>query len=189
MAALDLPPETRTLPLRELRDLIERQYILSKLDENGWNISAPPGPRSSAPTCTRRCARSASPRDRPARARTGLSDHEHEGASQRAAFVLRSYMPERKARAKAAVQASSQKIERCWGQSCYRKVEEGFFVIKQGSSRVMIRVHPWKDHAVIRLAAQLVKGVRMEAPLALELLELNAVLRFGSFAYVPAARP
>jgi DNA-binding NtrC family response regulator len=39
MAALDLPPETRTLPLRELRDLIERQYILSKLDENGWNIS------------------------------------------------------------------------------------------------------------------------------------------------------
>jgi transcriptional regulator with GAF, ATPase, and Fis domain len=39
VAALDLPPETRTLPLRELRDLIERQYILSKLDENGWNIS------------------------------------------------------------------------------------------------------------------------------------------------------
>ena len=39
VAALDLPPETRTLPLRELRDLIERQYIMSKLDENGWNIS------------------------------------------------------------------------------------------------------------------------------------------------------
>ena len=39
VAALDLPPEARTLPLRELRDLIERQYILSKLDENGWNIS------------------------------------------------------------------------------------------------------------------------------------------------------
>jgi DNA-binding NtrC family response regulator len=39
VAALDLPPETRTLPLRELRDLVERQYILSKLDENGWNIS------------------------------------------------------------------------------------------------------------------------------------------------------
>jgi hypothetical protein len=99
----------------------------------------------------------------------------------------RSYMPERKARAKAAVQVSSQKIEKMLGDNpAYRKVEEGFFVIKQGSSRVMIRVHPWKDHAVIRLAAQLVKGVRMEAPLALELLELNAVLRFGSFAYVPA---
>ena len=66
-------------------------------------------------------------------------------------------MPERKARAKAAVQASSQKIEKMLGDnSAYRKVEEGFFVIKQGTSRVMIRVHPWKDHAVIRLAAQLV---------------------------------
>ena len=96
-------------------------------------------------------------------------------------------MPERKARAKAAVLASSQRIEKMLGDNpAYRKVEEGFFVIKQGSSRVMIRVHPWKDHAVIRLAAQLVKGVTMEAPLALELLELNAVLRFGSFAYVPA---
>ncbi len=39
VAALALPPETRSLPLRELRDLVERQYILSKLDENGWNIS------------------------------------------------------------------------------------------------------------------------------------------------------
>jgi len=61
VAALDLPPEARTLPLRELRDLIERQYILSKLDEERWNIS--PRPRSStlsAPTCTRRCGRSAS---------------------------------------------------------------------------------------------------------------------------------
>ena len=96
-------------------------------------------------------------------------------------------MPERKARAKAAVLASSQKIEKMLGDNpAYRKVEDGFFVIKQGSSRVMIRVHPWKDHAVIRLAAQLVKGVNMETPLALELLELNAVLRFGSFAYVPA---
>jgi len=163
MAALDLPPETRTLPLRELRDLIERQYILSKLDENGWNICAPPrSSTSSAPTCTRRCARSAS------RATTGASQDRAErprarGASQRAPSCYRSYMPERKARAKAAVQASSQKIEKMLGDNpAYRKVEEGFFVIKQGSSRVMIRVHPWKDHAVIRLAAQLVKGVRME---------------------------
>jgi hypothetical protein len=68
----------------------------------------------------------------------------------------------------------------------YRKVEDGFYVIKQGTSRVMIRVHPWKDQAIIRLAAQLVKGVSMETQLALELLELNAVLRFGAFAYVPA---
>ena len=27
------------MPLREFRDLMERQYIRAKLDENGWNIS------------------------------------------------------------------------------------------------------------------------------------------------------
>ena len=39
---------------------------------------------------------------------------------------------------------------------------------------------------MVRLVAQLVKGVTMEVQLALELLEINAVLRFGAFAYVPA---
>jgi two-component system, NtrC family, nitrogen regulation response regulator NtrX len=38
-APVQLPAEARELPLRELRDLVERQYIRSKLDENGWNIS------------------------------------------------------------------------------------------------------------------------------------------------------
>jgi two-component system nitrogen regulation response regulator NtrX len=38
-AAVDLPKEAQNLPLRDLRDLVERQYIRSKLDENGWNIS------------------------------------------------------------------------------------------------------------------------------------------------------
>src|SRR6202008_2729300 len=38
-AAVQLPAAARELPLRELRDLVERQYIRSKLDENGWNIS------------------------------------------------------------------------------------------------------------------------------------------------------
>jgi two-component system nitrogen regulation response regulator NtrX len=38
-AAVQLPAEASELPLRELRDLVERQYIRSKLDENGWNIS------------------------------------------------------------------------------------------------------------------------------------------------------
>jgi two-component system, NtrC family, nitrogen regulation response regulator NtrX len=37
--ALDLPPEAKALPLREFRDLMERQYIRAKLDEHGWNIS------------------------------------------------------------------------------------------------------------------------------------------------------
>jgi DNA-binding NtrC family response regulator len=36
---LELPAEAKALPLREFRDLMERQYIRAKLDENGWNIS------------------------------------------------------------------------------------------------------------------------------------------------------
>jgi hypothetical protein len=95
-------------------------------------------------------------------------------------------MPERKARAKAAVAAASQKIEKMLRDSpAYRKVEDGLYAVKQGSSMIMIKVHTWKDHALIRLVAQLVKGVNMECLLAVELLQLNAVLRFGSFAFVP----
>jgi hypothetical protein len=95
-------------------------------------------------------------------------------------------MPERKARAKAAVQAASHKIEKMLGPSAaYRKVEDGLYAVKQGTSMIMIKVHTWKDHALIRLVAQLVKGVSMECMLAVELLQLNAVLRFGAFAFVP----
>jgi len=95
-------------------------------------------------------------------------------------------MPDRKIRARAAVQAASQKIEKMLRDSpAYRKVEEGLYAVKQGSSMVMIKVHPWKDHAIVRLVAQLVKGVSMECPLAVELLGLNAILRFGAFAFVP----
>jgi two-component system, NtrC family, nitrogen regulation response regulator NtrX len=36
---LELPPEAKNLPLRELRDLVERQVVRAKLDENDWNIS------------------------------------------------------------------------------------------------------------------------------------------------------
>lgn len=67
----------------------------------------------------------------------------------------------------------------------YRKVEEKMYVVKQGSSYVMITVVPWgDDRAIVRCVAQLVKGVRMESALSLQLLALNAVLRFGAFAYV-----
>jgi hypothetical protein len=95
-------------------------------------------------------------------------------------------MPERKARARAAVEAASQKIERMLrGSPAYRKVEDGLYAVKQGSSMIMIKVHTWKDRALVRLVAQLVKGVTMECMLAVELLQLNAVLRFGAFAFVP----
>ena len=58
---VELPAEARALPLREFRDHMEREYIRIKLDENDWNISrtATGARASSAPTCTRRCARSA----------------------------------------------------------------------------------------------------------------------------------
>jgi two-component system, NtrC family, nitrogen regulation response regulator NtrX len=39
MGTVALPPEATSLPLREFRDLMERQYIRAKLDENSWNIS------------------------------------------------------------------------------------------------------------------------------------------------------
>ncbi len=39
VGALALPPEASSLSLRELRDLVERQVVRAKLDENDWNIS------------------------------------------------------------------------------------------------------------------------------------------------------
>lgn len=88
----------------------------------------------------------------------------------------------------AAVKAACSRIEQLLASSAaYRKIEDSLYVIKQGSTLVMVSVHPWQQtHAVVRLVAQLVKGVSMEVPLALGLLEMNAILRFGAFAYVPA---
>jgi two-component system nitrogen regulation response regulator NtrX len=40
---IELPAEARALPLREFRDLVERDYILARLEENGWNISRTAG--------------------------------------------------------------------------------------------------------------------------------------------------
>lgn len=71
------------------------------------------------------------------------------------------------------------------GHKAFRKVEDGLYIVKQGSSYVMINVVPWgDDHAVVRCLAQVVRGVTMTSDLALELLSFNAHLRFGAFAYV-----
>ena len=68
----------------------------------------------------------------------------------------------------------------------YRKVDERLYVVKQGSTYVMINIVGWGDgRALVRCAAQLVKGVSMDGDLALELLSLNRHLRFGAFAYDP----
>jgi hypothetical protein len=72
-------------------------------------------------------------------------------------------------------------------QGDFRKVDDRLYVIKQGSTYVMINIVPWGDsRALVRVAGQLVKGVRMTEQLARELLHLNTMLRFGAFAYDPA---
>jgi hypothetical protein len=84
--------------------------------------------------------------------------------------------------------ATSLVIERTLEHSpAYRKVDDSLYVIKQGSTYVMISIVPWgSDKAMVRLTAQLVKGIEVEGELALQLLELNAHLRFGAFAWDPA---
>ena len=68
----------------------------------------------------------------------------------------------------------------------YRKVDDRLYVIKQGSSYVMINVVPWADDkALVRCCSQLVRGVEMNGELAIDLLHLNSQLRFGAFAYDP----
>jgi hypothetical protein len=91
-----------------------------------------------------------------------------------------------------AVIASRENIEKTLGKSpAFRKVEEDLYVVKQGSSYVMISVTatgPKSKHnerALVRVVAQVVSGVRPEASLFRQLLILNSKLRFGAFAYLP----
>jgi hypothetical protein len=83
--------------------------------------------------------------------------------------------------------ATSLLIEKTLARSpAYRKVDDSLYVIKQGSAYVMISVVPWGDNrAMVRCTSQLVKGVDVDGGLAKQLLELNAHLRFGAFAWDP----
>lgn len=83
--------------------------------------------------------------------------------------------------------ATALLIERTLEHSpAYRKVDEGLYVIKQGSAYVMINIVAFgKDKAMVRFTAQLVKGIDLAADHALQLLELNGFLRFGAFAWNP----
>jgi hypothetical protein len=72
------------------------------------------------------------------------------------------------------------------GSTAFRKVDDRLYVVKQGSAYVMINIVPWgEDQAMVRCVAQLVKGLKIDGALALQLMELNAHLRFGAFAYDP----
>jgi Putative bacterial sensory transduction regulator len=84
--------------------------------------------------------------------------------------------------------ATSLLIEKTLHNSpAYRKVDDSLYVIKQGSAYVMISVVPWgNNRAMLRCTSQLVKGITLDGGLAKQLLELNAHLRFGAFAWEPA---
>lgn len=91
-----------------------------------------------------------------------------------------------------AVASSCSHIEKALGKSpAFRKVEDNLYVVKQGSSYVMISVIPTgpksrhDDRAVVRVVSQVVSGVTPEPSLFRQLLILNGQLRFGAFAYVP----
>src|SRR5262245_38860623 len=91
-----------------------------------------------------------------------------------------------------AVAASCRSIEKTLGRSpAYRKVDDRLYVVKQGSSYVMISVvasgrkGKLDERALVRVVAQVVAGVRPEASLYRQLLILNGQLRFGAFAFIP----
>ena len=85
----------------------------------------------------------------------------------------------------AAEKATLQVIEESLRKSpAYRRVDDCLHVVKQGSAYVMINIVPWGENkAMARCVAQLVKGISMDGKLAQQLIELNAQLRFGAFAY------
>lgn len=66
----------------------------------------------------------------------------------------------------------------------YRKLDSCLYIVKQGSTFVMINIVNLNDDRVqVRCIAQLVKGVTMTEALAVDLLKLNTKLRFGAFAF------
>ncbi|WP_437665918.1 T3SS (YopN, CesT) and YbjN peptide-binding chaperone 1 [Sorangium sp. So ce1182] len=86
----------------------------------------------------------------------------------------------------AAVQVTNARIEAALADSpAFTRVEPHFYVVRQGTAYVYLHVLPWApDRALVRLVAQLARGVEMTPDLAMKLLRLNARIRFGAFGYV-----
>ena len=86
-----------------------------------------------------------------------------------------------------AVEFTAERIEELLADSpAFAKVEDNFYVLRQGSAYVYVHVLPWDpDRALVRLVAQLAGGVEMTPDLAIRLLRLNTRMRFGSFGFVP----
>jgi hypothetical protein len=90
----------------------------------------------------------------------------------------------------AAEKATQRLIESTLGShGTYRKVDARLYVVKQGSTYVMINIVALgTDRALVRVVAQLVRGARMDLALATQLLHLNTQLRFGAFGFDPVDR-
>ena len=94
-----------------------------------------------------------------------------------------------------SVEQSCAVIEKILGVSLAHResdrgifIDRGLYVIKQGSSYVMISVAhsgEHRDQALVRVTAQVVAGVRADATLFKRLLVLNGKLRFGAFSCEP----
>jgi hypothetical protein len=87
----------------------------------------------------------------------------------------------------AAESVTRDLIEDTLGENpAYRKLDNRLFIVKQGSTFVMINIVDLDDDRVqVRCISQLVKGVKMSQELAVDLLTMNAKLRFGAFAFEP----
>jgi hypothetical protein len=86
-----------------------------------------------------------------------------------------------------AVEITAARVEEVLeGSPAFAKVEENFYVVRQGSAYVYVHVVPWApERALVRLVAQLAGGVEMTPDLAIRLLRLNTRMRFGAFGFVP----
>jgi hypothetical protein len=85
-----------------------------------------------------------------------------------------------------AVRVTVARIEETLaGSTAFTRIEPRFYVVRQGSAYVYIQILPLEPgRALVRLVAQLARGVEMAPDLAIKLLRLNARLRFGAFGYV-----
>jgi hypothetical protein len=89
-----------------------------------------------------------------------------------------------------AVRLTCARIEELLGRSAaFRKIEERFYLVRQGSAFVYVHVVPWDpDRALVRFVAQLARGVEITPELAIRMLRMNARLRFGAFGWVHEGR-
>jgi hypothetical protein len=85
-----------------------------------------------------------------------------------------------------SVRVTVARVEETLAHSpAFTRIEPCFYVVRQGTAYVYIHVLPWgPDRALVRLVAQLARGVDMTPDLALKLLRMNARLRFGAFGFV-----